>query len=114
VPNLRVVGREAEDRAAEFLRGLGYTIVTRRYKARHGELDLVALDGDLLVFVEVKARYAKEYVPEESIGDRKRRAMADAATDYLHAVGEPDRDHRFDVIAIDSRGLRHHVDIFAG
>ena len=113
MPSLRSVGRAAEDRAADYLREQGFTIVTRRYKARHGELDLVALEGDLLVFVEVKARNAPGYVPEESIGDSKRRALYRAGQQYLAEVGEQEREVRFDLIAIDQSGLRHHRDILA-
>jgi putative endonuclease len=114
VPNLRLLGRAAEDAAAAYLLGQGYTIVTRRYKARHGEIDLVALDGDLLVFVEVKQRSAPGYTPEESIGDAKRRALANAGRQYLAEVAEaPERETRFDLIAIDRDGLRHYRDILA-
>ncbi|MGV3615663.1 MAG: YraN family protein [Fimbriimonas sp.] len=114
MPNLRELGRAAEDAAATYLIGQGYTIVTRRYTARHGEIDLVALDGDLLVFVEVKRRDAPGYVPEESIGAAKRRALAQAGRQYLAEVAlEPEREARFDLIAIDRAGLRHHRDIFA-
>lgn len=93
--------------------GLGYTIVTRRYKARHGEIDVVALDEDLLVMVEVKARRAPGYVPEESIGDAKRRALFLAAQQYLAEVGQPEREIRFDLVAMDGDGIRHHQDILA-
>jgi putative endonuclease len=86
--------------------------VTRRYKARHGEIDLVALDGDVLVFVEVKERRARGYVPEEGVGARKASRLAAAAREYLTAMGEREREFRFDVIAIDADGLRHHRDVF--
>jgi putative endonuclease len=112
VPNFRGVGRAAEDRAAEYLIERGFTIVTRRYKTRRGEIDLIALDGDVLVFVEVKERRAPGHVPEESISRRKIATLVDAANTYLVAMGEPDREARFDVIAIDRQGLRHHVDVF--
>lgn len=105
----RRLGREAEDRAAEYLIGQGFTLVTRRYKARHGEIDLVALEGDLLVFVEVKHRVARGYVPEESVGDRKLQSLYRAGQQYLAEVAEaPDREVRFDLIAIDRDGLRHY------
>jgi putative endonuclease len=113
LPNLRDVGRRAEDRAAEYLLGQGFTIVTRRYKAKHGELDLVALEGDLLVFVEVKERRAPGYIPEESIGDAKRRALFLAGQEYLREMGEPEREARFDLIAMDAQGIRHHRDVLA-
>jgi Holliday junction resolvase-like predicted endonuclease len=49
------LGRQAEDRAAGFLEGLGYGILERRWRCPMGELDIVAMDGETLVFVEVKA-----------------------------------------------------------
>jgi putative endonuclease len=107
LPNLRGVGRAAEDRAAEFLIGQGFTIVTRRYSSRSGELDLVALDGDILVIVEVKARRAEGLAPEESIPPLKAQRLLAAAREYLESVGEASREIRFDVIAIDRAGLRH-------
>lgn len=112
MPNLRRLGSEAEDRAADYLIQEGFTIVTRRYKTRHGELDLIALEGETLVFVEVKFRRAKGYLPEEAIGRAKLAAICSAAQDYLRDMEER-RDYRFDVIAIDVSGLRHHRDILA-
>jgi putative endonuclease len=112
VPNLRRVGQAAEDQAANYLVGLGYTIVTRRKKMKHGEIDLVALDGEVLVFVEVKHRLAKGYVPEESIGSGKLRALQSASEEYVRECDEEDRETRFDLIAIDGQGLRHYTDVF--
>jgi putative endonuclease len=114
VPNLRRLGAEAEDRAAEYLSGLGYTLITRRRKMRHGELDLIALDGDVLVFVEVKQRAAPGYTPEESIGESKLRALCLAAEEYVREMGEEERECRFDLIAIDRSGLRHYPDVWRG
>ena len=108
MPNLRGVGRAAEDRAAEYLIGKGYTIVTRRYSSRSGELDLVALDGEVLVIVEVKERRAPGFAPEESIPEIKAQRLLAAAQEYVAAVGEGSREIRFDVVAIDRNGLRHH------
>jgi len=62
-------GRAAEMQAAEYLMNLGYTIITRNYQIRGGEIDLIALDGDELVFVEV--RWRTDDLGEESVG-RKR------------------------------------------
>lgn len=112
MPDFRRVGREAEDRAADLLLATGYTIVTRRFSSRHGEIDLIALDGDLLVFVEVKHRRAPGLVPEESIGAEKLERLQLAAKDYLIRIGEPERESRFDVIAIDRYGARHIKNAF--
>lgn len=108
------LGREAEDRAARYLLGQGFTIVTRRYKARHGEIDLVVMEGDLLVFVEVKLRTAPGYVPEDSLTQAKRDSLFRAGQQYLIEVAqEPEREIRFDLIAIDAKGLRHHRDVLS-
>lgn len=111
MPNLRGVGRDAEDRAAEFLLAKGYTIITRRYGTRAGEIDIVALDGEILVFVEVKQRSAKGYVPEEAVGPRKVSRLCKAATQFMARTGDS-RSVRFDLIALDAKGLRHHEGCF--
>jgi putative endonuclease len=113
VPNLRRIGSAAEDAAAEFLQAQGFTIVTRRFKARRGELDIVALEGDQLVFVEVKQRSARGYRPEDSMGDGKRRALYLAGQEYLACIGETERHVRFDLVAIDAAGIRHHRDVLS-
>jgi putative endonuclease len=112
MPNLRGVGREAEDQAADYLLSKGYTIVTRRFKARHGELDIVALDGDVLVFVEVKNRRAAEYSPEEALDAKKRLGMISAAHEYIVKTAQEFRVVRYDLVAIDADGLRHYEDAF--
>lgn len=111
MPDLRRVGRESEDRAAEYLVSQGFTIVTRRAANRFGEIDLVALEDDVLVFVEVKQRLAEGYVPEEALGPGKAATLKRAAQRYLDEMGEPERAFRFDLIAIDRDGLRHHRDV---
>lgn len=103
-------GRRFEDQAAAYLQGLGYTLVKRRFRFRRGEIDIVALEGDLLVFVEVKSNAAPGYIPEAAIGDGKRRALVRAANAYLAYVEEPLRPFRFDLVAIDKHGLRHYRD----
>ncbi|HRI44160.1 MAG TPA: YraN family protein [Fimbriimonadaceae bacterium] len=110
--NLRRVGREAEDRAAGHLLDLGYTIVTRRFKGAGGEIDLVALDGDTLVIVEVKSTRTAFRRAEAGLDDRKARRLAAVADEYLHKFALHDRHLRYDLIAIDRDGLRHHIDAF--
>ena len=108
----RQLGFDAENRAAEHLRNLGCTIITRNAHSRRGEIDIVAIDGDLLVFVEVKLR--KKGAPEEAITPSKAERWRRSAIDYLRSVGEEDRPFRFDLIAVDSSGLRHHRDVLNG
>lgn len=107
----RRLGSKFEDQAADLLLAKGFTIVTRRFKARSGELDLVALDGDLLVFIEVKQR-KEGYLPEEAIGRKKIDRLFAAAREYLANTGQVDRDFRFDVVAIAGGEVRHHQDAF--
>lgn len=109
----RSIGRLEEDRAAKFLIAKGYTIVTRRYTGRYGELDLVALDGDLLVFVEVKSRSSDLARPEEAVGDRKRKALFLVGQQYLFDIGEPEREVRYDLIAISPTGIKHYQDFMS-
>lgn len=114
MPRSNRLGASAEDRAAVFLRELGYTIVKRNYVAPGlSEIDIVAMDGEVLVFVEVKERRRGGMVgPEESIGAAKRRRLWLAANHYLGEVVGKEVTARFDVIAFDGDELRHHVDAF--
>jgi len=111
MPNLRAVGEEAEDRAADYLLAAGFTLITRRYTIRGGEIDLIALDGETLVFVEVRHRDGKGMTPEESVGHKKTVSLARTAEAYMLESGEK-REIRFDLIAIDPDGIRHHRDFF--
>ncbi|MCS6965531.1 MAG: YraN family protein [Candidatus Kapabacteria bacterium] len=96
-------GRNAETFAAEYLQALGYKIVARNvYVGRWGEIDLVAYDGNMLVFVEVKARSSYRFgLPEEGVTPRKQRLLLRAARAYLSFQGLGDIPCRFDVVAID-------------
>lgn len=112
MPNLRRIGAEAEDRAADFLLGLGYTIVTRRFKSSRGEIDIIALDGKTLVFVEVKFRNNPNSLPEEAVDEKKIKHFAKAAEEYVYKSEMQECPMRFDMIAVTPSELRHHVDAF--
>ncbi len=108
-------GRNAEDRAAKYLQGKGWRILARNYRLRSAELDIIALDGQTLVFVEVKQRsnHGKGF-PEEAVDQRKAMKLYRAAEYYLlqHPL-KPGQQCRFDVVAIDGAditgALRHTV-----
>lgn len=95
----RTRGVEAEQAAARFLEGQGLAIVARNYRTRFGEVDLIARDGPVLVFVEVRARRSAAYGgAAASVGAAKQRRIVSAARHYLGRTGaEP--ACRFDVIA---------------
>lgn len=95
-------GKRAEQQAARYLKRLGYRILKRNHRTRRGELDLVARDGDCLVFVEVKARNSGAFgPPEEALTPTKQRRLWRAAQEYLqaHPWAGP---VRFDVVALKS------------
>ncbi len=96
-------GAAAEQLAALHLERLGYRIVARNFQSRGSEIDLIAVAGDELVFVEVKSRRqpAKER-PERNVSRRKQAKLRAAARAYVaqHALCDPRIQIRFDVIAI--------------
>lgn len=98
----RAAGRRCEELAERLLRARGLETVCRNYTCRWGELDLVMLDGPLLVVVEVRARSpASRISPEESVGPAKRARLLAAARHLL--AKRPRLAHRpvrFDVVAI--------------
>jgi len=94
-------GMGYEEIAARFLKRRGYRILARNWRHPGGELDIVTVDADTLVFVEVRARAAGAgYLPEESIDEQKRRRLLATAEAYL-ASHEWHGPCRFDVVAID-------------
>ena len=112
MPDVRRVGSKAEDQAAEYLLGLGYSLVTRRYRGGGGEIDIIAWDGDVLVFVEVKFRRSGLVAPEAAVDQRKMSRLASAVDSYLASMGGIDVQVRYDVIGIGPNGLLHLVDAF--
>jgi len=81
---------------------------------RSGEIDIVALDGEVLVLVEVKYRRTDFQTPEEAVDRRKATRFDKAAGEYVVAAGTGNRVVRYDLIAIDNDELRHHVNAFSG
>ena len=101
----RLFGQHGEQRAAQFLQDLGYTIVNRNYRCQRGEIDLVARDKETLVFVEVRTHRSREFGdPLASINRRKQRQIAMTALHYLSRFHLHDRAARFDVIGIMGEG----------
>src|SRR5690242_8939046 len=96
------LGIVGEDIAARELVSRGYAILERRYRTEYGEIDIVAQDGETLVFVEVRAKATAEFgTAAESITDGKKRKVTRMAVDYLTRHQVRDRACRFDVVAID-------------
>lgn len=112
MPEPRRVGTRAEDLAADYLLSQGYTVVARRAKLTHGELDVVALKGDKVIFVEVKVRNTEYETAEASLNEGKVARVKAAAEEYLAANGLQESEVRFDLIAIKNGVVRHETDFF--
>jgi putative endonuclease len=95
------LGKTGEDLACRELERRGYAIVARRYRQRAGEIDIIARDGSVLVFVEVKARENHRFGDAaEAVTFRKRRTITRLAIDYMARTRWVDRPCRFDVVTI--------------
>jgi putative endonuclease len=95
------LGDLGERLAADYLRGLGFEIVARQHLSQIGEIDLIARDGDTIVFVEVKTRQSTAAgLPTEAITPHKQRQMTRAALAYLKRHDLLECRARFDVVAI--------------
>lgn len=113
----RRLGDAGEAAAAELLVKAGFRIVARNHRCRRGEVDLIAEQGELLVFVEVRTRETAAFGgPEETVGFKKQRRVVLAAQDYLARRRGPARAVRFDVIAVidapDGPRLTHYPNAF--
>ena len=112
----RWLGDRGERAAARFLRRRGMRVLTRGYRTRSGEIDLIARDGETLVFVEVKSR--QWGVPAEAVDLGKQRRITNAAMQFLRKHRLLDVRCRFDIVAIvwpDGRGepsIDHIADAF--
>ncbi|MCG9968181.1 YraN family protein [Pelotomaculum terephthalicicum JT] len=97
----KLLGRQGEEAAAQYLEKNGYRILCRNYRCRLGELDLIALDGGVLVFVEVRTRSGDLFgLAQESVTVRKQKKLRQLAWYYLKAFGKAGSACRFDVVAI--------------
>ena len=103
----RDIGRLGEEAAAELLRGEGYQILHRNWRAGRYELDIVATKGEHICFVEVKTRRARGLTaPEDAFTPHKLKALARAADAYLHLYAAEHLEPRFDLVAVECEGGR--------
>jgi len=97
----RQKGDAAEQMAAEYLASHGFSILARNYAIRGGEVDIIAQEGDFIVFVEVKQRESARYaLPRESVTRAKQRRIAQTAMEWLQKNGFSERNIRFDIIEV--------------
>jgi putative endonuclease len=106
-------GRAGEDAAAQLLEANGYRIVGRNIRLPGGEIDIVARDGDVVVFVEVKARANASFgAAVRAVDHRKRATLRALAADWLQ-IAAPQARARFDVVTFDGGRARLHRGAFA-
>lgn len=98
------LGRAGERAAERFLTRRGYRVLARNYRCPLGEIDLVALHGRTIAFVEVKTRRGTVDSPLDAVDHRKQRRIVRAAAHYLAAHGLGERDARCDVVGVRPAG----------
>ncbi|MCK9256146.1 MAG: YraN family protein [Bacteroidales bacterium] len=94
------LGDKGEELAAEMLAEKGYVIISANWRAKHKELDIIAMDGNILVFVEVKTRSENFWGnPEEFVTRQKQKLLIKAAETYISETGFSG-ESRFDVVSV--------------
>lgn len=96
-----IIGKKGEDEAVRYLERKGYRVIERNFLCRQGEIDIIALDKNYIVFVEIKARTSTEYgLPSESVTERKKKHMIKAIQYYLYKRNLENENIRIDVIEV--------------
>ena len=106
-------GRRGERLACRFLMRHGFDILARRFHGRCGEIDLVALEGAILVFVEVKTRRSREFgAPWEFVDWEKRQRLRRVAEEFIARYDLGQYAYRFDIVSVVAPGTaREEVSI---
>jgi putative endonuclease len=106
-------GRLGERIACRYLLGRGYDILARRYRGRRGEIDIVAFDGSVLVFVEVKTRESREFGdPSEFVDWPKRQRLRLVADEFIARYDLGEFACRFDIVSVVSPAAGREVSHF--
>lgn len=106
------LGNRGETLAEKLLLESGYQILERNWRFSRAEVDIIAKDRDVLVFVEVKTRSSEIFgKPEESISPKKETLLKDAAAVYMEQIGH-EWEIRFDVVSILIKGSGYSIEHF--
>jgi putative endonuclease len=112
------LGKSGEDVAIEYLKNKRYKIVDKGFRFLRGEIDIIAYDGETLVFIEVKTRKSNGFgQPEESVTHAKRKQLRKVAQGYLLRKHLEDVECRFDVLSLtfdelEGYAVNHITDAF--
>jgi len=94
-------GKRGEGLALSYLRRHGYKILTKNYKTRMGEIDIIGNDNGCIVFIEVRSINSERFgLPEYTINRKKQHRIAKAALSYIKRFGLEDKDCRFDTVCV--------------
>ena len=106
------LGRFGETLAFKKIKRLGYKKIICNYRCPLGEVDLIATDGDSLVFIEIKTRKGKSIgYAKEAVNARKRRQLSKVALFYMKSNGCCDVKARFDVVAVSLVGDKPQIEV---
>ncbi len=109
----KLLGRVGEKKAVGFLKDKGYKILETNYKTHIGEIDVIAQDNDVTVFIEVKTRSSYDYgAPSQAVDFKKQQKYFKVATEYLIRTGKTDCPCRFDVVEIEDGQINLIIDAF--
>lgn len=113
--NKRMLGTDYENKACEYLENEGYEILERNFRSKKGEIDIIARDGQYIVFVEVKYRYNNNFgYSVEAVDARKQMIIYKVAEGYLSYTNNAEVPCRFDVIGFDNNKINHIKNAFGG
>jgi len=112
-----ILGRQGEDLAEKILKQKGYIIRERNWKLGDLEMDIIAQDGEMLVFIEVKTRASNQWgEPEDAVDELRKRRLTAGANAYIK-YNRLDNPYRFDIISIvmndNGLGTKHIVEAFS-
>ncbi len=108
----RKFGQDSEALAEELLRQKGYEILVRNWRTKEGEIDIIARDGETLVFVEVKARRTRSFGhPKYAVSRKKQQKLSLTALAYLKMTSQVQSKARFDVVTFVSAGGGQEIEI---
>ena len=111
-PEKKEIGQKGENLAVAYLQNLGYKVLERNYRCKLGEVDIIALDNDTLIFIEVRTRSSLDFgLPQESINRRKRHQISKVALEYMTRKKLKNTPARFDVVAVSLEPGKEKVDL---
>ncbi len=107
---MKDLGKKGEELAVALCKGKGFTVIEQNFRTSFGEIDIIAKDGNIFVFIEVKARAGDAYgAPFEAVTRRKREKITKVAMSYMKRFRK-EVPARFDVISISMKSGNPHLE----